>query len=61
MKVKREQVFEYGLQPLKETNLWPSKNGWGGLRQAGPGPHPQDVFGLGLRSVCLATAPEKEG
>jgi len=26
----------------------------GGLREGGPGPHPQDGFGLTLRSVCPA-------
>jgi len=29
----------------------------GGLRQAGPGPHPKDGFSLTLRSVFLAAAP----
>ena len=30
-----------------------SKKGVGGIRQAGPGPHPEDSFRLTLKSVCL--------
>jgi hypothetical protein len=45
----------YTLYEKFRPEIPPGKNGWG-LRHAGPGPHPQDGFGLTLSSVCLATA-----
>jgi hypothetical protein len=41
----------YTLYEKFRPEIPPGKKGWG-LRQAGPGSHPQDGLGLTLRSIC---------
>ena len=43
----------YALYEKFRPEIPPGKKRVGGHRQAGPGPHPQNGFGLTLRGVCL--------